>query len=120
MARRVKMDVSNRAKQFAPFAALKGFEEALREKESPIICNEGQVAVPVIATFNKDGKFDPLYFSLEGIRIKIDKIKWVDDKCLWVYTFRCEITLSDRLETVDLCYYKNLNVWTMKGDGNRE
>ena len=33
MARRVKMDVSNRAKQFAPFAALKGFEEAIREKE---------------------------------------------------------------------------------------
>lgn len=33
MARRVKMDVSNRAKQFVPFAALKGFEEAMREKE---------------------------------------------------------------------------------------
>lgn len=33
MAYRVKMDISNRAKQFAPFAALKGFEEALRLKE---------------------------------------------------------------------------------------
>ena len=31
------MDVANRAKQFAPFAALKGFEEAIREKEKGII-----------------------------------------------------------------------------------
>lgn len=29
----VKMDVSNRAKQFLPFAALKGLPEALAEKE---------------------------------------------------------------------------------------
>ena len=34
---RTKMDRAQRAKQFAPFAALKGFEEALREKERIII-----------------------------------------------------------------------------------
>ena len=37
MARRAKMDVSNRAKQFAPFAALKGFEEAIKAKETVYI-----------------------------------------------------------------------------------
>lgn len=37
MAKRVKMDVSNRAKQFAPFAALKGFEEAIKAKERVVI-----------------------------------------------------------------------------------
>lgn len=37
MAHRVRMDISNRAKQFAPFAALKGFEEALRLKERIVI-----------------------------------------------------------------------------------
>ena len=37
MAKRVKMDTSNRAKQFAPFAALKGFEEAIRGKETVYI-----------------------------------------------------------------------------------
>lgn len=31
--KRVKMDISNRAKQFMPFAALKGLPEALAEKE---------------------------------------------------------------------------------------
>ena len=34
---RVKMDRAQLAKQFAPFAALKGFEEALREKERIIV-----------------------------------------------------------------------------------
>lgn len=31
--KRVKMDIGNRAKQFMPFAALKGLPEALAEKE---------------------------------------------------------------------------------------
>lgn len=34
---RVKMPVSQRAKQFAPFAALKGFEEAIMDKEKIIL-----------------------------------------------------------------------------------
>lgn len=34
---RVKMSRENRAKQFMPFAALKGFEAALREKEKIIV-----------------------------------------------------------------------------------
>lgn len=32
-SKRVKMDISNRAKQFMPFAALKGLPEALEKKE---------------------------------------------------------------------------------------
>lgn len=37
MAVRPKMSRENRAKQFMPFAALKGFEAALREKEKIIV-----------------------------------------------------------------------------------
>lgn len=33
MENRPKMDRAERAKQFMPFAALKGYEEALRERE---------------------------------------------------------------------------------------
>ncbi len=32
-SRRIRMDIGHRAKQFAPFAALKGFEESVRKKE---------------------------------------------------------------------------------------
>ena len=37
MAFRTKMETAQRAKQFVPFAALKGFEEALRAKEKVIV-----------------------------------------------------------------------------------
>lgn len=37
MANRPKMTRENRAKQFMPFAALKGYEVALREKEKIIV-----------------------------------------------------------------------------------
>lgn len=33
VSRRGKMDVGHRAKQFAPFSALRGFEETIRKKE---------------------------------------------------------------------------------------
>lgn len=36
---RPKMSVENRAKQFMPFAALKGLPEALEEKERSVINN---------------------------------------------------------------------------------
>ena len=37
MVGRAKMDRAERAKQFMPFAALKGYEEALREKEKIVV-----------------------------------------------------------------------------------
>lgn len=40
MMQRVKMSREERAKQFMPFAALKGYEEALREKEREVAARE--------------------------------------------------------------------------------
>lgn len=37
MANRVKMSQADRAKQFMPFAALKGYEEALRANEKVVV-----------------------------------------------------------------------------------
>lgn len=37
MANRPKMDPADRAKQFLPFDALKGFREALAEKERTVV-----------------------------------------------------------------------------------
>ena len=37
MVSRVKMSQADRAKQFMPFAALKGYEEALRAKEKVVV-----------------------------------------------------------------------------------
>ncbi len=37
MGNRIKMSPADRAKQFMPFAALKGYEEALRAKEKVVV-----------------------------------------------------------------------------------
>lgn len=49
MTERVKMSREERAKQFMPFAALKGYEEALREKEHEVAMREDEKAkgIPV-------------------------------------------------------------------------
>lgn len=109
-----KMDRENRAKQFAPFAALTGFEAALKAKEAPPVNLDNQTIVPVIASFDKNGKMIPLYFSTNGIRIKINNIKWISKAMTWGMQFRCEITVQDHTETVDLCYYNTLRIWTLK------
>jgi len=42
MTQRPKMSREERAKQFMPFAALKGYEEALREKERQVAEREAK------------------------------------------------------------------------------
>ena len=49
------------------------------EKENPFINNPNLVIVPVIASFSTDGKMIPIYFSVEGIKIKIDKVIWAKE-----------------------------------------
>lgn len=71
------------------------------------------IPVPVIATFSKDGKVVPLYFSVEGIRIKIDNIKWKQKRVDYM-EFRCEIMLSDRVDEVRLKYYFKEQIWIME------
>lgn len=110
----INMDQSNRAKQFSPFAALKGYEEALSEKEAPSVNLKNQIIVPVIASFSNEGKIIPLYFAIEGLRIKIDHIKWESPNKTWGTQFRCEITLHDHVDTIDLYYYDSKRIWTMK------
>ena len=75
--------------------------------------NPRVVPVPVIATFSKDGDVRPLYFSAEGIRIKVDNIKWKQQKMAYI-EFRCEITLSDRVEEVRLYYYTREQIWLLE------
>lgn len=110
---RTKMDQENRAKQFTPFDALSGYSDALKEKEAPSVNMNEQVIVPVIASFNKSGDMLPIYFSAEGIRLKIDHVKWSEQK-KWGTIYRCEITVQDRVETVDLYYYATTRLWSLR------
>lgn len=108
------MSRENRAKQFAPFSALKGLDEALKDKEAPVINLQDQTPVAAIASFNPEGKMIPLYFAIDGIKMKIDNIKWADDNHSWGCQYRCEVTMSDHIEVIDLFYYNTLKLWTIR------
>lgn len=113
------MDRGHRAKQFAPFSALKGYEDALKNKETQkqsdaMKDNSGLIPVPVIASFSSNGKMIPLYFSVEGIKIKIDRIIWAQEGLSMGSHYRCRICTGEIAEEIDLLYYKNSNVWALK------
>ena len=74
--------------------------------------NPNIVPVPVIASFNNKGEVIPLYFSVEGLRLKIDHLLYADKKSD-VITFRCEVTFSDRVQQIMLNYHKNAGIWTL-------
>ena len=84
---RPKMSMSNRAKQFVPFDALKGFQEALRKKEKMPIPRK-ELAEEKAEELNEKlkklttGKMitvvyynDGEYIQLTGIVVKIEKNK---------------------------------------------
>ena len=85
--KRPKMTISNRAKQFAPFDALKGFREALKEKEK-IKIDKKELSEDRAKEINdllknmKEGMLTTLvyyldgeYIQLTGIVLKIEKQK---------------------------------------------
>ncbi len=84
---RPKMSMSNRAKQFAPFDALKGFQEALRKKEKMPVPKK-ELAEEKAEEINEKlkqlttGKLitvvyynDGEYIQLTGTVVKIEKNK---------------------------------------------
>lgn len=117
-----KEGMENRAKQFIPFAALKGFDEALQKKETEndenemdgFIGNTNQIPVPVIASYSSNGKIIPIYFSIEDVKVKVYRIKQQSRMYEWGCRFRCEIVINDVVKEVDLYYYKNKSTWTLK------
>lgn len=85
--KRPKMSISNRAKQFAPFDALKGFREALKEKEKIKIdkkelSDDRSKEINDLLKDMKEGMLitivyysDGEYIQLTGIIVKIEKQK---------------------------------------------
>ena len=90
------------------------YHKADEEKENPFINNPNLVIVPVIASFSTDGKMIPIYFSVEGIKIKIDKVIWAKESLAWGSHYKCRICVCDVAEEIELMYYRSRNMWTLK------
>lgn len=111
-----KMDNTRRAKQFVPFDALEGHMDSIKtaEKKEILYDETTQEAVPVIVSFGRQGGMIPLYFMVDGVQLKISKVIWQSNNKTWGNQYRCEAILNERIWTVDLFYYSNYRMWTMK------
>ena len=76
--------------------------------------NPDLAPVPVIASFDTNGKIIPLYLRYEGLKLKVDHIRWASDCMEFVKKFCCEITLQDRVQQVIVYYHKKTDLWTME------
>ena len=72
---------------------------ASAEIGNPFAHNPNLILVPVIASFDTLGKIIPLYFRYEGLKLKIDHIKWFNDRTV---------------EEVILYYHKKNGMWTLE------
>lgn len=82
--------------------------------DNPLAANPKWIPVPVIASFDKEGKIRPLYFRYQGLRLKVDNIRYIKEDVTSRTTFVCEITLSDRVEPVVLSYQKFEQMWVIE------
>lgn len=110
MAYKVKMDRVRRAKQFMPFSALKGYDEALRVMESPKVsrkelCEDRlEMLDRVLRELREGDKITVIYFRggayehRNGIFDKID------------YSSRYLKVDEKRIPIDDICYIERIPV----------
>ena len=72
MAERAKMSKEQRAKQFLPFSALKGYEEALRSEE----IRHDMIKKPVLAEEAEEEIDRALRMASEGDRVSVSFFKF--------------------------------------------
>ncbi|MGN1206635.1 MAG: YolD-like family protein [Eubacterium sp.] len=98
---RLKMPRETRAKQFMPFAALKGFEEALEKKEKIVVpkaelCDDYKEELDYqLSQMHCGDMISVIYFSNDSyVRITgiLSKIQWQER---WIQVVRTKIYLHD-------------------------
>lgn len=75
--------------------------------------------VPVIASFNDDGKIKPLYIGLHGTCYKVDSY-WVRNSFVNHIEFHCKIIDGPMLKPILITYYIKECIWTVPNDESGE
>lgn len=68
--------------------------------------------VPVIASFNSEGKIAPLWVRINGNAYKIDSY-WSNVCFRNIVEFRCKIIDGDCLKPLSLTFYREEGMWTI-------
>ena len=103
---RYKMSVSDRAKQFAPFAALKGYEEALRAREK-IIVDKIELSEEMLEELDKKmhciqkGELATIIYFSKGEYIKISgMVARIDETSRILQIVNTKIPFDDILDVI--------------------
>lgn len=105
---KTKMDISNRAKQFMPFAALKGFEEAIASKEKikveHIELSEEMISIldEKLRQLHKGDMVSVTYFCKGEYLKKTGLVARIDASCQLLQIVDTKITFSNILDIVSM------------------
>ena len=68
--------------------------------------------IPVIASFNEEGRIKPLYVGIHGERHKVQSY-WVRRSFSNQIEFNCRLLFGETLRTMIITYYMNECIWTI-------
>lgn len=93
------------------------FDKAKEPEE--IIDYEKNLIIPVICSYDTEGKCMPLYFGIthrndDQERIKIDRVKYTKPNSVFGTIYCCDVTVHDYQKTVYLYFHVKLNQWSLR------
>ena len=67
--------------------------------------------LPVIATYNAEGDFRPLYVQIDGNKYKVDNVKWSNEDTHSSMFFGVEFMDGEYVRSVTLVYIYSQHRW---------
>ena len=71
--------------------------------------------VPVIASFDSDGRISPLYVRIQGEPLKIQSFRIRNAGRFNTTEFHCMIISQDKLIPLAITFHQFENIWTIPG-----
>lgn len=68
--------------------------------------------VPVIASFDSEGRIAPLYVRIDGTAYRV-KSYWIKSSFANSVSFNCQVMDGDYLKPVLLTYFQDETLWTI-------
>lgn len=73
------------------------------------------VIVPVIASFDSEGRISPLYLRIHGEPYKIESF-WKKSRYANTTEFNCRIIDHGQIKPVKLTFYAEMGIWTIPAE----
>ena len=68
--------------------------------------------VPVIASFDSEGRIAPLYVRINGVPLKVESF-WFSSTFHNIVDFKCKVSDNGYLKPLALSFHRNEGMWTV-------